>query len=36
MSGDGCPNWKWPVVICQSDINGPIGTGPYFGHLAPY
>ena len=22
--GDGHPNWKWPTVICQSDINGPI------------
>ena len=24
LYGDGRPNWKWPTVICQSDIKGPI------------
>ena len=24
VNGDGRSNWKWPLVICQSDINGPI------------
>ena len=36
--GDGRPNWKWPTVICQSDINGQFGAklARYFGLLAPY